>query len=358
MNRSLLTGDIRTSPRSIDEAIDQCTSRQLDLMTVPQLRARGLTYGAIHARRRAGRLREVHPGVYTTSRRPLPFDAACLAAVLAGGRGAVLGYLAAASFWDISRFDVAVPSILVPRRHRPIEGVGVQHTRTLHTQDVRMHRSIPMSAPARTMLDLGDVLTKFQLANVMHEAAFRHRLNLRRCDQMVRVGRGRAASIVLRQALELHRNGSVGTRSLAEDAYVGLVHAAMRLDGRVHEPCVNERVRTAAGSIEVDFHWPILMLCVEVDGAASHGRLATREQDLERTSLLRAAGCHVIRVGARDVFTGDVSLVLGRDVPRGSGAGLAHLPSGGPPGGGLTPRASPRTRAGRRCWPRSRGAAA
>ena len=47
--------------------------------------------------------------------------------------------------------------------------------------------------------------------------------------------------------------------------------------------------------LEVDFHWPELKLCVEVDGSG-HERPRTQREGAERDQRLTAAGYRVIRV--------------------------------------------------------------
>lgn len=298
----------RYTPPNAAKAIADVARRQHGVVHAHQLRGCGLSSSTITRWLASGRLYRIHPSVYALGHPMLSCEGTWSAAVLAGGDGAALSHLAAATSWKMSRFPVVRPSILVPRRHRPIDGVDVRHTVTLRPRDVVVHRGSAATTPARTMLDLGDTLTKFQLANVMHEAAYRRRLNQRHIAEMIAIGRGRRACVVLAEALELHRRGCVGTRSPAEDAYLDLVHRAMLLEPRLIEPLVNERAEVAGGSIEVDFHWPHLRLCVEVDGS-QHVNPQGRRDDPERDRLLRGAGRHVIRVTARDVFESGPELV-------------------------------------------------
>ena len=83
----------------------------------------------------------------------------------------------------------------------------------------------------------------------------------------------------LERALELRAQGSAGTRSAKEDAF---------LETQAVEPLVNVK-------IEVDLHWPDEGRVVEVDGHG-HRRHATRLEDARRDELLDAAGWRVERV--------------------------------------------------------------
>ena len=86
---------------------------------------------------------------------------------------------------------------------------------------------------------------------------------------------------MLEQAIELHRGGSAGTRSGAEDAYLTL---------GLPVPLVN----TALLGFEVDFQWPERKLVVEIDGPA-HRRAANRRRDGLQDASLAAAGFTTLR---------------------------------------------------------------
>ena len=94
-----------------------------------------------------------------------------MAAVLAAGDGACLCDLSAAVLYRTSRFQAPIPHVLVPRRHRPIEGIVLHSYRRLDPLDVTVCRGIPVTTVARMLVDLSDVLTAHQLANVIYQAA-------------------------------------------------------------------------------------------------------------------------------------------------------------------------------------------
>jgi hypothetical protein len=201
------------------------------------------------ARRTAGReLHRVAAGVYAAGHVARAREANWMAAVLGGGEGAALSRFAAGKLLDVSRFPIPVIDV-----------------------------------------DLADVLTPHQLANVMHEAAFRGRLvpsAIR--DAMGRVW-GRPRLWVVDRALELYAAGSAGTRSGAEDAFLRLVSGFA-------EPLVN----VSFEGFERDFRWPNRALVVEIDGPA-HGRPHALLDDAGRDRTLREAGYTVLRFTHEDV---------------------------------------------------------
>jgi Protein of unknown function (DUF559) len=159
----------------------------------------------------------------------------------------------------------------------------VHWTRHLDTRDTTKRYGIPVTTVPRTLVDL----TGHQLANVIHEAAFRNRLS----EPATRAAMARAKGRRLKRldkALEMHTNASAGTKSGLEDQALEQIEAA-----GLPEPLVNVEV----AGIEVDLHWPEQNLCLEVDGPG-HRRARTQREDTAKTERLRAAGYEVMRASA------------------------------------------------------------
>jgi len=253
------------------------------LTTTAELLATGVTHTAVSRRVARGVLIRRQPGVYSFGPGELSPDAQLAAAVLAAGEGALLSHLSAASLWRASRWAVPAPHVLTPGFQRPIDGVVLHRYRQLDPLDVVVHRGIPVTTVARTLVDLTDVLTAHQLAYVMHEAAFHQRFSVQATRAAMARANGRRNLGALEKALALHRAGSAGTRSALEDRFLALVH-------ELPEPLAN----TECEGEEVDFRWPGHSLVVEVDGPG-HNRPGQRRIDARRDRKLRAAGYTVLR---------------------------------------------------------------
>jgi hypothetical protein len=132
-----------------------------------------------------------------------------------------------------------------------------------------------------------------QLANVIHEAAFRNRFDLEATRQAAERAAGRHELDVLAAALDAHLSGSAGTRSALEDRFLANLTRA-----GLPDPLVNTKV----AGIEVDLHWPDQALCIEIDGPG-HQRPRTRAEDRARDAKLRAAGLDVVRLTGDDAGT-------------------------------------------------------
>jgi Protein of unknown function (DUF559) len=238
-----------------------------------------------------GRLHRVFRGVYAVGHASLSREGRWMAAVLAGGEAARLGYLAAAVHWQIwRRRPPRVIDVVTTRRRAPQPGVRFRWCRNLDPRDMTTYRGIPITTIPRTLVDLTETLTAHQLANVIHEAAFRRRFNAAAIRAAMERANGRRNLHVLEEALAAHEQGSAGTRSDLEDK------ALATLEGPgLSSPLVNVPVPVGGRQIEVDFHWPDRKLCVEVDGPG-HNRPRTRREDKARDQLLLDAGFRVVRL--------------------------------------------------------------
>lgn len=272
----------------LDQAIAGIAALQHGLVTTAQLKALGLSSSSISKRTRRGVLHPIHRAVWAVGHRALSERARWMAAVLAVGDDAALGRLAAAKLWNIWRRSVPIVDVVSIRQHRPVPRITVHWSHRLTRAELRRRDRIPVTSVARTMLDLGDVLTPFQLANVIHEAEFRLRFDRRELERLLTRYRGRRAVTVVRQALAIHDGGSAGTFSDLEDEFLALA--------RAHglDPLVNMLVDVHDGELRPDFHWPVMRLIVEVDGGG-HARKRSQEEDRGRDARFAAAGWTVIR---------------------------------------------------------------
>jgi predicted transcriptional regulator of viral defense system len=249
------------------------------VITSAQLTAAGLTNAAIAKRVRARRLHPLYRGVYAVGHTRLSHQARWLAAVLAAGRGAALSHESAAKHWNIWRRRTETIDVVAPGKRRARRGFTIHRARNLDAKDVTVHQGIPLTTVPRTLVDLSATLTSHQLANVIHEAAFRNRFSEKATREAIRRAGGRNLAN-LHAALQAHASGSAGTRSALEDQFLA--------NWQGPEPLVNAK-------IEVDLLWPAENLVVEIDGPG-HARPRTKAQDKARDEILEAAGMTVRRI--------------------------------------------------------------
>ena len=275
---TFLTGKSAGSPPTMGAV----AAAQKDLITTEQLRACGLTDSAITKRVARGALHRRFRGVYSLGPAALSRDAQWLAATLAAGPGSVLSHDSVAELHGVSRFRPPLIAVFSPRVRR-LDGVKIHRYRRLDARDVTTERGIRATTIHRMFVDLADIHSPHEVANVIHEAAYLGRwVEPAVRDCMARLD-GRHNFEVLEQAIELHNTGSAGAKSRAELALILEASGLPEFHNNVH-----------VEDIEVDFYWPGLRLVVEIDGPG-HGRPTTRREDKLKQRLLQAAGYEVLR---------------------------------------------------------------
>jgi very-short-patch-repair endonuclease len=277
--------------REIDITLAHIAARQHGLLRLAQLLAAGLSRQTISRRVREGRLHRVYQGVYALGHRGLSRHGLWLAGVFAAGQGAGLSHLCSTALWDLRELRTDFVDVVAPTRRRIKGPIRVHVSRTLDPRDITVRKGIPVTTVARTCVDLTDVLTPHQLANVMHEAAYRKCLNLVQLGEAMARAKGRQNLHVLEKALALNAGGSAGTKSPHEDAFLALLQFAGIAEPRVNTQLLGE---------EVDCHWPDRKLAVEIDGSG-HGRARSKRDDARRDEALREAGWKVMRFSGHEI---------------------------------------------------------
>jgi hypothetical protein len=110
--------------------LSEFAARQHGVVTRQQLRALGLSDGAIQNRIAARRLHRIHRNVYAVGHAALSPDGRRMAEVLACGEGAVLSHRTAAMLWGlvaggVTRWLCAAHGIAAPTldAHLPLAGI-------------------------------------------------------------------------------------------------------------------------------------------------------------------------------------------------------------------------------------------
>jgi len=300
----------RSVPRPVDPVIASLADRQFGVVARRQLLAAGVTARTIDRRIANRRLRPLHHGVYAVGHTALRLEGWWMAALLAAGDGAVLSHRTAAAVWGIrppggARVDVSIRS-RAGRAHRP--GIAMHRPRTLTVDEITRHEGLPVTTPARTLIDLAEVIRTRALASALSDAE-RLRLDLGDLHALLdRHTAKRGAARVRRQLADLHA-ADAWTRSDLERRFLRLV----RRHG-LPQPAVNAWV----AGMEVDFIWRDERVVVEVDGHAYHRTRQAFEDDHRRTVELRLAGYEVLR------FTDRQIVADGATVARAVGHALAY----------------------------------
>jgi hypothetical protein len=147
--------------------------RQLGLATSKQLTSLGVSPAAVTRRVRAGRWHRVLPGVVRDAMTPATAAQAALAACLWGGAAALVSFRTAGSAWDLDGIRAEKPEIWVPSERRLRSELVVVHRGDVEVVDRRRIGPVPVTSPARTLIDLASVLDDEDLVAALEDAIHR-----------------------------------------------------------------------------------------------------------------------------------------------------------------------------------------
>jgi very-short-patch-repair endonuclease len=277
--------------------VARLASEEWGVLSLEELRRCGLSEDMVSRRVRRGRLHRLHQGVYAVGHANVPLEGRFLAAVKASGSGAVLSHFSAAALWEMVKWDARYPEVTVKDTTPRVRArIRVHRTRFLDAKDVRRHREIPVTSPARTALDLCSQLPDRAARRAVRQSISQRLLNV---GQLLEVLDRQARRPGARRLRRIVATGAVPTRTELEDAVLDVILAA----GLGH-PDVNTPMLLEGRRIVPDFRWPERKLIVEADSRTWHDNQLAREDDAERQALLEAHGERVVRVTWEQAISG------------------------------------------------------
>jgi predicted transcriptional regulator of viral defense system len=270
--------------------IARLAGRQHGHVTLTQLLEAGLTKRQVAGRVRAGSLVPRHRGVYAVGHVPATRAARFRAATLTFA-GSVLSHRAAAALWGILVGAVPIEVTVATTAGRGGRDGILVHRAPLPPEHVTTRDGIPVTTLLRTLLDLAQIMTPWQLAKAFEEAQVQHDLKPEPLAVEVLSRRSYRGNRRLAELLD----GAVDperVRSLLELRFLRLCAAH-----GLPRPLVNVKI----GKWTPDFRWPEAEVVVETDGVRFHRTAAKRRQDARKDAALRGLGLHVIRLTWVDV---------------------------------------------------------
>lgn len=280
--------------RPVDLLVATLAQTQHGVVSGWQMVDLGLSRSGIGHRVRMGRLHRVMSNVYAVGHARLSREGRWMAAVLTAGRGAVLSHASAAAHWELRRGSSPVIDVTVPTRagRRPRHGLRIHRSGRLRPEDVTTYDAIPVTSPARTLLDIAEQISRGSLERAVDRADALGIFDLVDVRDVLAAYPGRAGSGSLIAVLDLYREEPQFTRSEFEELFLELCEAHA-----IPRPTVNG----SAGGYEVDFLWRAQRLVVETDGRRDHATRAAFERDRAKDARLVVAGYHVVRFTYRQV---------------------------------------------------------
>lgn len=305
------TSRSRLGIASADRVIGELASRQYGVVSRRQLIDSGISTGQIDGRLGRGQLHQLHRSIYVVGHRTVGRRGRWLAAVLAGGRDAVLSHRSAGEAWGVTRGATA--PIEVTRRTGWRAPAGIRaHRGKISSDEVTEVDGIPVTTVPRTVLDLARVLDRKQLDRVLNEVEVLGLTDALSLPDLLDRYPRRPGSALLRAVLADLGAGRGATVNDFEALFADLI--------AVHDlpiPRFNADLSVRGRFIRPDALWDRQRVIVELDGRAAHGTALAFETDRERDRLLLADGWRVVRVTWRQLredparITADLRAVLG-----------------------------------------------
>ena len=262
-----------------DAVIAALAEAQHGVVSRTQLLGAGVTPRQIHWRLRRKRLHPVHRGVYALTAAPLERLGQWMAAVLAAGEESVLSFWSAATLWRMRSGTGPRTHVTSPRARRRTRTITFHHAH-LPPDEVTEEQGIPVTTPARTLLDLAPLLPSPVLGRIIEAAPSRGAGVARLIDRYPH----RAGVPKLRQMVAT-------PRPITRSDFEAILLEAMAEAG-LPQPQVNAIVE----GYEVDFAWREHGIIAELDSYVTHGSPAAFEADRERDRRLAIAGWTVVRL--------------------------------------------------------------
>jgi very-short-patch-repair endonuclease len=177
------------------------------------------------------------------------------------------------------------------------------HQAALRDDEVTVRAGIPVTTPARTLLDLAGVLSPQRLERAATEAEIRRLGSPTTLADLVARYPGRPGTPAIRRLLESRAIGRHVTKQELELRFLAFLDAHA-----IARPRTNVRVELDRGPKEVDCLWPEARVVVELDGYATHGTRRAFEEDRARDRALVVAGYRVVRITWRQLAADPLAL--------------------------------------------------
>ncbi len=270
-----------------DQRMARLADHQWGRVSHEQLTAFGFTPAMIRARLRSGALRIVTRGVYAVGHTAPTELGGEAAALLVCRVRAVLSHSSAA--WLHQIVPQRPPEIHVTvrgdRRPRGRPGLVVHRSRSLTRADLGRCRGMPVTSPARTLIDEAETSTPRESERQLDEALARRLVSPTSLREAIARAPGRRGNSMLEALLDPERARGI-TRSYAEERLLAHLRAA-----GIPDPERNAQL----GAWSIDFYWREANLAVEVDSYKWHSAPGKFKRDRRKEQFLAQHGIRLIR---------------------------------------------------------------
>jgi very-short-patch-repair endonuclease len=283
---------------SVDERIARIAARQHGLITRKQVVGAGASSGTIRWRVRAGRWHRIAslPGAYRIAGTPVTWRQRAIAGCLYLGAQATLSFRAAAALQGFVGFRPSKVEVTVGKnRHRDSGRRIIIHipTAPIPMEDIEVVDGIPVTKPARTLLDLATVEPEDVIERSLDDALRRRLISIPFLQKWLSdPSRRRHRGARVLQRLVDARAARGATESPLETKLLQLMH-----DRGLPLPMLQYVLREKGRDIaRLDFAYPVQRVAIEADGFRHHDTRATFDQERARRNAVETAGWRVLQI--------------------------------------------------------------
>lgn len=285
-----------------DVEVQQLAKLQHGVICWQQLHGQRVSRSQIKRRVRSGEWVRELPGVWRLSWAEPTWMQKVWCASLWGGTEALISHRAAARLWELDGVRFETIELTASQRLRTkVQWLSPHHTDALPREMRRTKNGVPVTSPARTLVDLAGTVDEDTFQRALEHALRRRIVSvpaIRRALGFVpargKKGTGRVARLL-----------EAGIRR--PETQSELERQALALFRRFRLPspqCQYDVIEDNRRLAVVDFAWPRVKVIVEAEGFQFHSGRETWESDIARYNVLAVHGWTVLRLTYADLQDG------------------------------------------------------
>jgi hypothetical protein len=239
----------------------------------------------------------VHHGIYVVDPAADPLRAAMFGHVLRAKERTWVSHQSAARLWGIATSVPLQPHVVTTANLRGGRA-RIHRIRSMPSDHVTALRGLPVTSPARTIVDLAGELSPAQLEATVIDSIRANVLtprSLSTCADELS-GRGRSGPTAVMRLLDAWDPGAP-PESVLESQLLRLLKSA----GLPAPATQVEAALPGGGSARLDFAYPHQMVAIEADGYRWHGNAARWRSDLARRNELTRLGWRTLHFTWHDI---------------------------------------------------------
>ena len=266
------------------EKVFKLGAKQHGAVSRAQVLSLGLTERVIDGMIASGRWRVLSRRAYALPGAPVTWEQRAMARALSFQPDGAISHLAAAALLGIAERKPERIDVTVPIRRKG--GPAVHRARTFSRVDIRKVDGIPVTCPARTLIDLAGILTREPLEAALDTAILKGLVSLAAVRRYIDArGLGNRRGVALLRRLLDDRESAVPESELER-----------KFERLVKKHSLPKPARQFwVGRRRIDYAYPEKKIAIELDGRKDHAKKRVFEADRKRQNQLVIAGWTPLR---------------------------------------------------------------